>query len=123
MPSPSLNVYADYGMKTLPTFRPSCQTLWQTSLITNRKSRRNFLVVTTTSIFDSALELERSKGCRLSQIFAGNTECFQSGPANSAWYKKPQRKSSDSFCDRCPQINASYRSNRGRDREAASQRL
>ena len=104
MQSPSLNAYADYATKILPTSQSSCQTLWQTSLITNRKSRRNFSIVTTTSIFDSALELERSKGCRLSQIFARNTECFQSGPANLACYKKPQRKSSDSFCDRCRKL-------------------
>src|SRR5438552_15752402 len=100
MQSPSLNAYADYETQILPTSQSSCQTLWQTSLITNRKSRRNFSIVTTTNIFDSALELERSKGCRLSQIFARNTECFQSGPVNLACYKKPKRKSSDAFCDR-----------------------
>src|SRR6266436_10248181 len=100
MQSPSLNAYADYETKILPTSQSSCQTLWQTSLITNRKSRRNFSIVTTTSIFDSALELERSKGCGRSQIFARNTECFQSGPTNLPYYKNSQRKSSDSFCDR-----------------------
>ena len=104
MQSPSLNACADYETKILPTSQSSCQTLWQTSLITNRKSRRNFSIVTTTSIFDSALELEKSKGCRLSQIFARNTECFQSGPASLALCKKPQRKSSDSFCDRCRKL-------------------
>src|SRR4029077_20785377 len=91
MQSPSLNAYADYETKILPTSRPSYQTLWQTRLVTNRKSRRNFLIVTTTSIFDSALELERSKACGLSQIFAQNTECFQSGSASLAWFKTPQR--------------------------------
>src|SRR6266513_6543493 len=99
MQSPSLNACADYETKILPTSQSSCQTLWQTSLITNRKSRRNFSIVTTATIFDSALELERSKGCRLSQIFARNTECFQSEPANLGCYKKPQGKSSDSGCD------------------------
>jgi hypothetical protein len=48
----------------------------------------NFSIVTTTSIFDSALELERSKGCRRSQIFAQNTECFQSEPASLASCRK-----------------------------------
>src|SRR5512132_4050478 len=104
MQSPSLNAYANYETKILPTSRPSCQRLWPTSLLTNRKSRRNFLIVTTTSIFDSALELEKSKGCRLSQIFARNTECFQNGPAKFVCYKKPQRKSSDGFCDRCRKL-------------------
>ena len=97
MQSPSLNAYADYETKILPTSKPS----WQTPLITNRKSRRNFLIVTTMSIFDSALELERSKDCRLSQIFARNTECFQSAPASLACYNKPQPKSRDWFCDPC----------------------
>src|SRR5512132_3959453 len=104
MQNPSLNAYADYETKILPTSQSSCQTLWQTSLITNRESRRNFSIVTTTSIFDSALELERSKGCRLSQIFARNTEYFQSELANLACYKKPERKLSDSFCDRCRKL-------------------
>src|SRR5206468_11287350 len=104
MQSPSLNAYADCEAKILPTSQSSCQALWQTSLITNSKSRRNFAIVNTTSILDSALELKRSKGCRLSQIFARNTECFQSRPANLACYKKPQRKSSDSFCDRCRKL-------------------
>jgi Predicted periplasmic solute-binding protein len=54
----------------------------------NRKSRRNFSIVTTTSIFDSALELEKSKGCRLLQIFARNTECCQSERASLASCKK-----------------------------------
>src|SRR5213593_283756 len=97
MQSPSLNSSADYETKILPTSQSSCQTLWEMSLITNTESRRNFSIVTTTSIFDSALVVERSKGCRLSQIFARNTECFRSGPVNLAYYKKPQRKSSDSF--------------------------
>src|SRR5881275_2048776 len=104
MQCPSLNAYVDYETKILPTSQSSCQTLWQISLITNRKSPRNFSIVTTTSIFDSALELERSKGCRLSQIFARNTECFRNGPANLGCYKKPQRKSRDSFCDRCRKL-------------------
>src|SRR6267142_5880627 len=89
MQRPSLNAYADYVTKILPTSQSSCQTLWQTSLTTNRKSRTNFSIVTTTSIFDSASEGERSKGCGFSQIFARNTECSQSGPANLACYKKP----------------------------------
>src|SRR6476660_3527711 len=96
MQSPSLNAYADYATKILPTSESS----WQTQLIRNRKSRRNFSIVTTTSIFDSALELEKSKGCRLLQIFARNTKCFQSGLANLALCKKPRRKSSESGCDR-----------------------
>ena len=62
--------------------------LWQTPLITNRKSRRNFSIVTTTNIFGSALELEKSKDCRLLQIFARNTECFQSERVSLASCKK-----------------------------------
>src|SRR6266850_6179811 len=104
MQSPSLNAYADYETKILPTSQSSCQTLWQTWLITNRKSRRNFSIVTTTSIFDSALELEGSEACRLLQTFAQNTECFQSEPASLAWCKKLHRKSSCSFCDRCRKL-------------------
>src|SRR5215211_27004 len=100
MQSPSLNAYADYETKILPTSQSS----WQTSLITNTNSRRNFSTVTTTNIFDSALGLERNKGCRLLRIFARNMECFQSGPANLACYKKLRRKSSDSFCDRCRKL-------------------
>src|SRR5438477_7883837 len=99
MQSPSLNAYADYEMKILPTSQSSCQPLWQTLLITTRQLHGNFLIVIITSICDSALELEKSKGCRFPQIFARNTECFQSEPANLACYKKPQRKSSDSGCD------------------------
>src|SRR5881275_3351920 len=88
MQCPSLNAYVDYETQILPTSQSSCQTLWQTSLITNRKSRRNFSIVTTTSIFDSALELERSKDCRLSQISARNVKCVQSRPAGLALCKK-----------------------------------
>src|SRR5262252_4662285 len=84
MQNPSLTVCADCEMKTLPTSQPSCQRLWQTWLIRNRKSARNFSIVITTSIFDSALELARSRGCKLSQTFARNTECFQSEPASLA---------------------------------------
>ena len=65
--------------------------LWQTLLITTRQLLRNFLIVITTNIFDSALEHERSKGCRLLQIFARNTECFQSGPASLVLCKKLHR--------------------------------
>jgi hypothetical protein len=52
---------------------------------------RNFSIVTTTRIFDSALELAKSKGCRLLQIFARNTECCQSERASLAWCKKLHR--------------------------------
>ena len=86
MQSPSLKAYADYETKILPTSKSSCQTLWQTPL--NRKSRRNFSIVTTMSIFGSALELEKSKDCRLLQIFARNTECFQSERVSLASCKK-----------------------------------
>src|SRR6476660_7579744 len=84
MQSPSLNTYADYETQILPTSESSCQT----PLITNRKSQRNFLIVTTSSIFDSALEHERSKGCRPLQIFAQNTECWQNDRQNLTSYKK-----------------------------------
>src|SRR5207344_3459216 len=88
MQSPSLNAYEDYETEILPTSKSSCQTLWQTPLIRNRKSRRNFSIVTTTNIFGSALELEKSKDCRLLQIFARNTECFQSERVSLASCKK-----------------------------------
>src|SRR6476646_10773187 len=84
MQSPSLNAYADYETKILPTSKSSCQT----PLITNRKSRRNFSIVTTTNIFGSALELEKSKDCRFLRIFARNTECFQSERVSLASCKK-----------------------------------
>src|SRR6478735_1626711 len=90
MQSPSLNTYADYATKIVPTSKSSCQTLWQTPLLRNRKSPRNFSIVTTTSIFDSALELEKSKGCRLLQIFARNTKCCQSERASLAWCRTSQ---------------------------------
>src|SRR5882724_12054071 len=99
MQSPSLNAYADYETKILPTSRPSCQTLWQTSLITTRQLHGNFLIVFITSICDSALELEKSKGCKLSPISARDTECVKSEPANLACYKRPQRKSIDTIRD------------------------
>src|SRR6185295_2166438 len=86
MQSPSLNAYADYATKILPTSKSSCQT----PLIRNRKSPRNFSIVTTTSIFDSALGLEKSKGCRLLQIFARNTECCQSERASLDWCRTSQ---------------------------------
>src|SRR5262249_60930480 len=86
----SLNACGDCEIKTLPTFRPSCQRPWQMWLITNHKSPRNFSIVTTTTFFDSASELERSKGCRLSQTFARNTESFQSEIASLASSKKLQ---------------------------------
>src|SRR6266487_5699253 len=96
----SLNACADYETKILPTFLPSCQTLLQSFLATNRQLRRNFLIVTTTSIFNSALECDPSKGCRLSRIFARKMECFQSGPASLASCKK-RRAIERLFCDRC----------------------
>src|SRR5438045_1820429 len=102
MQSRSLNACADYETKILPTSRPSCRMLWQTSLITNRKSRRNFSIVTTTSTFDSALELKKSKDCRLSQISARNVKCVQSRPAGLALCKKLHP--SDSFCDPCRKL-------------------
>ena len=64
---------------------------WQTLLLTNAQLLGNFLIVITTNIFDSALEHERSKGCRLLQIFAQNTESFQSGPARLVLCKKLHR--------------------------------
>src|SRR5436190_11576937 len=119
MQSPSLNACADYETKILPRSQPSCQTLWQTSLTTNKQSHRNFFIVITTNIFDSGLELERSKVCRRSHIFARNTECFQSGPANLASCKKLHRFER-LILRLMSKINASRRLNRGRDREAAS---
>jgi hypothetical protein len=100
MQSPSLNAYADYETKILPISRAS----WQTLLITNGQSRENSLIVITTNIFDSALEYERSKGCRVSQIFAQNTECFQSEPASLAWCKKLHRNRATRFCDACRKL-------------------
>src|SRR6188508_3326232 len=84
MQNPSLNTCAYYETKILPASESSCQA----RLITNRKSQRNFLIVTTSSIFDSALEHERSKDCRLLQIFAQNTECWQNDRGNLTSYKK-----------------------------------
>src|SRR5215470_16301081 len=101
MQNRSLNACGDYEMKTLPTFRSSCQRLWQTLLITNQKSPRNFSIVTTTSIFDSASEPERSKGCRLSQTFARNTESFQHELASVASSKKLHHNRATQFCERC----------------------
>ena len=77
MQSLSLNACAGYETKIWPTPRASWQTLWQASLIANWQLLRNFLIVITTSIFDSALEPERSKRYRFSQICARNTECFR----------------------------------------------
>src|SRR6266481_1163328 len=122
MQNPSLNSYADYETKILPTSRLSFQTLCQMWLIRNRQSRRNFSIVTTPGIFDSPSELERSKGCRLSQMSAQNTECFQSGSASLAWFKTPQCNRTTRSTNES-EINASGRLNRGRDREAASLRL
>src|SRR5215467_5696725 len=119
MRNPSLNAYANYETKILPTLQPSCQTLWQTPVITNRQSYRNFSIVITTNIFGSASEHGRNKGCRLLQTFARNTACCQSGVATLAWCKK---------CIAIDQIvlrftwqtNVSRRSNRDRGRKAAS---
>src|SRR5215471_9596585 len=85
------NSYANCETKILPTFRASCQTLWQTSVITGRQLQRNSLIFTTTSTFDSALEHERRKDCARLQIFARNMACFQRGFPTLAWCKKPQR--------------------------------
>src|SRR5258707_3678631 len=101
MQSPSLNAYADYETKILPTSRPSCQTLRQTSLITTGQLLGNFLIVTTTSIFDSALELEKSKGCRLLHIFARNTECCQSECASLASCRKLHRNRANRSAIQC----------------------
>src|SRR6476659_7582407 len=87
MQSPSLDAYADFETKILPISQSS----WQTPLITNMISRRNFSITTTTSIFDSALELEKSRGCRRLQIFARNTECCQSEGASLVSCKKLHR--------------------------------
>src|SRR5580765_6587057 len=101
MQSPSLNAYADYATKILPTSKSSCQTLWQTPLIKSTKSPRNFSIVTTTSIFDSALELEKSKGCRLLQIFPRNTECCQSERASLASCENLHRNRANHSAIRC----------------------
>src|SRR5436305_1765788 len=91
MQTRSLNVYANYETKILPTSKSSRQRLYPTPLIRNRKSRRNFSIVITTIIFDSALELSKRQGCRLLQIFARNTECCQSERASLASCKKSHR--------------------------------
>src|SRR3954463_16362388 len=84
----SHNACAGYEMKTLPTSKSWCQRLRRMLLIQNKKSRNNFSIVTTTNIFDLALELWKRKDCRLLQIFARNTECCQSERASLAWCKK-----------------------------------
>src|SRR6478735_3725749 len=84
MQSPSLNACANCETKILPTSKSSCQT----PLIKNRKSQRNFSFVTTMSIFDSALELEKRKDWRLSRIFAPNTECWRCQCASLTSCKK-----------------------------------
>src|SRR5258705_12919659 len=101
MQSPSLNAYADYATKILPTSKSSCQALWKTPLITNRQLLGNFLIVTTTSIFDSALELKKSKGCRLLHIFARNTECCQSECASLASCRNLHRNRANRSAIRC----------------------
>ena len=65
-------------------------------------------------------ELEKSKGCRLLQIFARNTECCQSERASLASCKKLHHNRANRSAIRCREINASHRLNRGRDHEAAS---
>src|SRR6476620_6378628 len=100
MQGPSLNTFADYETKILPTSESSCQTLWQTPPI-RKKSRMNFSIVTTTSIFDSALELEKSRGCRLLQIFARNTKCCQSERSSLASCRKLHRNRANHSAIRC----------------------
>src|SRR4029079_1167126 len=104
MQTPLLNAYANCETKILPTSKSSCQT----PLTTSRNSQRNFSFVTTMSIFDLALELEKRKDWKLSRVFARNTEWRQRQRASLTSCRKV-RLIEQTVCDPMPGINASHR--------------
>ena len=77
MQSPSLNACAGLRDENLADVAVVVADAVADVADNKRAITRNFLIVITTSIFDSALEPERSKRYRFSQICARNTECFR----------------------------------------------